>query len=531
MGVAADRFVEALRSNGMKVKGAGRDQWRATCPAHRGEDLNLAVAVGDSGVLVKCWSHGCSEHDIASSVGLRLVDLFDADGQAVYDYGNGHKVYRTRDVRGKKIRQEGAPQVTHLFQPAGSAPISESSVVVIGEGEKTADALHRLGAKCVATWPGGSSAVGKVDLEPLTGKQVILIPDNDEPGEKAAATLMWRLQRIANVKVWRVPATLDGKPLNDAADLLLAGGTLDSLTSDTLTPSAPVDDEFEAAVDDALFTERVRREARERADAERRAVVSDTLAPKPLGEILATKTQHDWLVPDLLERRDRLMVTGHEGSGKSWLLRQMVVTMAAGLHPFTTKRVITPLKGLVVDTENTELQWARAARYLTEIAEQRGNGNPRQNVHVSAGVRIDLSKQADVNQIHRLIDTHKPDVVYIGPLYKLVAKAITTDDDAAPLILALDGIRDRGVCLLMEAHAGHAKGANGTRDMRPRGSSALLGWPEFGFGLDPHEEDPNSAWWLPWRGGRENRQWPKLLRRGYENELPWEVDTWTKGTS
>ena len=86
-------------------------------------------------------------------------------------------------------------------------------------------------------------------------------------------------------------------------------------------------------------------------------------------------------------------------------------------------------------------------------------------------------------------------------------------DDAAPLILALDAIRDRGLCLLMEAHAGHAKGANGTRDLRPRGSSALLGWPEFGFGLDPHETDNNAAWWSAWRGWAARCRQPARSRR------------------
>lgn len=519
---ATERFLTALRNNGQKVKGDGRDRWRATCPAHNGQDLNLAVAKGDQGVLVRCWSHECVETDIATSVGLKPSDLFDQDGQAVYDYGGGHKVYRTRSPKGKRIRQENSPPVTHLYQPAGSAPIVESDTVVIGEGEKTADALVRLGSRCVATWPGGSSGVTKVDLTPLNGKNVILVPDNDEPGEKAATILANRLNTAATVTIWRVPTQLDGHNLNDAADLLLAGGTLKHLTPETPT----VDDGFEEAVTEAFFHERVRREARERADAAKHAIVSDTLTPKPLGDILRTEATHDWIVPNLLERRDRLVVTGHEGSGKSWLLRQMVIAMAAGLHPFTETEHIPPIRGLVVDTENTEKQWARAAGYLTKIAEKHGNGDPRENVHVSAGVRIDLSKPGDVNQIHRLIDTHKPDVLYIGPLYKLVAKAINSDDDAAPLILALDGFRDRGVTLLMEAHAGHGKGPNGSRDLRPRGSSALLGWPEFGYGLDPHDQDPTSAWWSEWRGGRELRRWPSLLRRGYEGELPWQVDTW-----
>ncbi|HKY57613.1 MAG TPA: DnaB-like helicase N-terminal domain-containing protein, partial [Aeromicrobium sp.] len=45
-----------------------------------------------------------------------------------------------------------------------------------------------------------------------------------------------------------------------------------------------------------------------------------------LGELLSEEDETpDWLVPNLLERRDRLMLTGEEGLGKSYLLRQIVV--------------------------------------------------------------------------------------------------------------------------------------------------------------------------------------------------------------
>jgi replicative DNA helicase len=72
----------------------------------------------------------------------------------------------------------------------------------------------------------------------------------------------------------------------------------------------------------------------------------------------------------------------------------------------------------------------------------------------------------------------------------------------------------------MEAHAGHAKNGAGERDFRPRGSSALLGWPEFGFGIVRSKEDPaNLADVLRWRGDRDEREWPTTLMRG--GHIPW----------
>jgi len=284
-----------------------------------------------------------------------------------------------------------------------------------------------------------------------------------------------------------------------------------------------VSDDFESAVEQQRFRTAVFEEAKNRDREESAAKVGTKLAPKPLGEILADEPTWDWLVPDLLERKDRLVVTGAEGLGKSHFLRQIAISMSAGVHPFKIREKVIPSRVLVIDAENTEQQWSRGARYVTRLAEQHGSVSPRRMVQVSAGVRIDLTLRADVNQVRALITNMRPDVLYIGPLYKLLPKALNTDDDAAPVIEALDSFRELGVTLLMEAHAGHARNSAGERDLRPRGASALLGWPEFGLGLAPVDESDLSMVRLAqWRNGREQRDWPKHLRRGQVGELPWE---------
>lgn len=58
--------------------------------------------------------------------------------------------------------------------------------VLIVEGEKTTDAARLKTPTCIATWPGGSGAVHKVDWSSLKGRRVCIFPDNDEPGFKAA---------------------------------------------------------------------------------------------------------------------------------------------------------------------------------------------------------------------------------------------------------------------------------------------------------------------------------------------------------
>jgi len=80
--------------------------------------------------------------------------------------------------------------------------------------------------------------------------------------------------------------------------------------------------------------------------------------------------------------------------------------------------------------------------------------------------------------------------------------------------MALDSLRERGVALIMEGHAAKGNSQNVHRDLAPRGSAALMGWPEFGFGIhpDPSNEDREAG-----------RQWPKELHRG--GRFPWTGDT------
>lgn len=72
----------------------------------------------------------------------------------------------------------------HLLSARPEAP------VLVVEGEKTADAAQALFPGYVVTcWQGGARAIHKTNWEPLAGRNVILWPDNDEPGVKAMADI------------------------------------------------------------------------------------------------------------------------------------------------------------------------------------------------------------------------------------------------------------------------------------------------------------------------------------------------------
>lgn len=134
---------------------------------------------------------------------------------------------------------------------------------ILTEGEKARDAaLLLFPQNPVLTWQGGCQAVAKADWRPLAGRDCWLWPDNDPPGQKAAADVAAALAAVNAGKVSifnlaafarrpieadKLAALADGEPLaagDDAADLVARGWTaahiaLVLLERDTLRPVEP----------------------------------------------------------------------------------------------------------------------------------------------------------------------------------------------------------------------------------------------------------------------------------------------------
>lgn len=252
--------------------------------------------------------------------------------------------------------------------------------------------------------------------------------------------------------------------------------------------------------------------------------ISSGLSAKTLGEILATPDlPEDWIIPNLLEKGDRLIVTGQEGMGKTLWLRQFGITAASGIHPTTWEPLDRAVKILYVDVENSEKQWRRETQHIAQLSADKGLEPPHENIHVHCGGRMNLTRDRDLGLVHKLVDEHDPDILFIGPIYRL-APSVNNDEEASPLIAALDTLRDRGLAMLMEAHIPKSQDTNGKRNLAPRGSAALMGWPEFGLGLAA-SDDKFGADVIPWRGHRDkNRLWPTKLWTGTRNSYPWVPD-------
>lgn len=222
---------------------------------------------------------------------------------------------------------------------------------------------------------------------------------------------------------------------------------------------------------------------------------------------------YDWLIEDLLERRDRMLITATGGVGKSTLLRQFAVTIAAGLHPFTGR----PLPGgahrvLLLDLENSRRQ---VRRKLRPVLDKAGPFDPR-NLHVVAKPNvIDVTTSAGWRWLAGQAAHVRPDVIVGGPVYRFYeggdnSKDMGGRDKARQVATALDRLRDRHNCaLVLEAHP-----PKGSSTLSPHGSAVWEWWPEFGVGLAPIGDTPDEVRFQHWRYPRDDRHFPDTLTRG-----------------
>lgn len=214
----------------------------------------------------------------------------------------------------------------------------------------------------------------------------------------------------------------------------------------------------------------------------------------------------DWIIPGVLERGDRMILTGREGSGKSMLVEQIAVQCAAGIHPFTLED-IPAVRVLVVDLEYSHRELRRRFRDLSDRSD--GKLKPGQLFLDPVPGGIDLSTATERARFFDRVTSLAPDILVIGPMYKLSWGDPESERDAKLVAAYLDTIRDVGISLIIEAHLAHK-----ASDGRPFGSSLWRHWPELGLWLQPGESVQKLKAWRPAR--HEAPAVPSSLRRGGE---------------
>jgi len=220
-----------------------------------------------------------------------------------------------------------------------------------------------------------------------------------------------------------------------------------------------------------------------------------------------------WLVENLLREGWRTVIVAREGLGKTWLLRQVAVCAAYGIHPWHL-HLVDPVSTLIIDLENPEDHIHHSLKVLVDQAQKVSDTHANLTLW-SRPEGIDLRKRADRARAEAILNKRRPQLVVLGPLYKTHGnlRGEGWDQAAAEVQAVLDSWRARfGIALLIEDHA--PKG----EQIIPFGSSLWLRWPEVGIAL--HEQKDQSLKVGRWRGDRMYTEWPKILVRS--QPWPWE---------
>ena len=196
---------EILRHFG-GVKSAGASQYRANCPACGDTKGHLYIASAPDGKILLDCKKGCSFGDILTAAGLNASDCFaenpirpdpwtllrehsytDLSGnilgkKQIYDTGGGKKQavwYRLE--KGRYVKGLGGTKMPlyHLDKL-----VKSGGTAVITEGEKDAETVERLGFAATTSPNGAGSKWRQEWNEFFRGKNVAVITDNDEAGEK-----------------------------------------------------------------------------------------------------------------------------------------------------------------------------------------------------------------------------------------------------------------------------------------------------------------------------------------------------------
>lgn len=219
----------------VKVKKA-RSEWSPVVPIPDGVAQTAPVAHIKRGKPDQAWTYRLADGGLvgficrftASDGGKEILPLTYCK----------HEVTGAHDWRWMAF-----PEPRPLYIPAGRWRDGVTKLVV--EGEKCADAAHRLDEYDAVTWPGGAKAVDKVDWSRFgEGDKVLLWPDCDaqqdkdgvllpasrQPGvaamEKVAQKLM---ERGCKVRIVAIPAPGE-KPLGwDIADAFADGMSDDDI--------------------------------------------------------------------------------------------------------------------------------------------------------------------------------------------------------------------------------------------------------------------------------------------------------------
>ena len=334
--IGADEWVQALRSQGKKVEKKAGGGFMAQCPAHDDGRPSLSIDQEGERVLAHCFA-GCGFEEIRDSLGLRHDDsnmLLDhaaasrlreyvstvdkVDINYVYVDADGAPLFRVTRTPDKRFFQSHFDYESETWEKgrAGVAGVpyrlpevirarETGATIYVAEGEKDVEALLRAGV--VATCNAGGAGKWDATWAPLfAGADVVVIADNDEPGQAHSADVVTKLSEF--VGSIRIVKPKHGK---DAFDHLTAGYSIQAMVHVWPEQKPPAQDILE--------------------DFRFQAIDADA-PPPPRPTIMEITDRGGDVTGHLMSCGGKYLLTGAQASGKTFLCLALAVSMMRDGH-------------------------------------------------------------------------------------------------------------------------------------------------------------------------------------------------------
>ena len=234
--------------------------WRCLCPAHDDQAPSLSIIEKNGKVLLTCRA-GCEQGVVIGALrerGLWAQRANGADRSAANGSPRIVATYDYRDAAGKVLFQvcrssdksfpqrrrdvanggwvwniDGVRRVLYRLPELIAAPTD--CIVFVVEGEKDVDRLLSLGLVATCN-PGGAGKWRREFNVFFRGRDVVILPDNDDAGRDHARSIAVNLAPVAaRIRIVELPGL---SPKGDVSDWLAAGGTRNEM--ERLIEAAPV---------------------------------------------------------------------------------------------------------------------------------------------------------------------------------------------------------------------------------------------------------------------------------------------------
>ncbi|MPZ39843.1 MAG: AAA family ATPase [Rhizobiales bacterium] len=313
---------EVLRANKIVLPSTAPGRYYTTCPQcsqtrKKAKAPCLGVTVDEAGAHWGCshcnWtgggkSNGAASREPRGDKYIAIYDYTDEGGATLFQVcRTADKQFPQRKPDGKGGWTWGTAGVRKVLYrlPELLEAIAAENTILLVEGERDANNLRRIGIPATCN-PGGASKPGQRPKwrseysTTLQGADIVIIPDNDEPGRAHAEAVAGMCNGVAaRVRVLDIARHWPECPKGgDVSDWLSAGHTREQL--DALIEATP----------DYCSTTSVEAPDNEMIQDAPRVVLT-------LSEFLAGFEPPDCLIEGLLQHHRLYALTGMPGSGKT----------------------------------------------------------------------------------------------------------------------------------------------------------------------------------------------------------------------